>query len=156
MARAKKINGTSPDSAANGSLEAMLWAAADALRINMDAAEYKHVVLGLIFLKYISDAFEVEGARCTIKQSDAVPCSTNPRKSPARDSMPSARNESCLTDNQAAFFRAARCFRPQDLPILPLPGPVAGDAYRMCSPPSTKSVVPVMKDASCEANQRIG
>jgi len=35
-----------------------LWLAADKLRSNMDAAEYKHVVLGLIFLKYISDAFE--------------------------------------------------------------------------------------------------
>jgi type I restriction enzyme M protein len=37
--------------------EAALWRTADALRSNMDAAEYKHVVLGLIFLKYISDAF---------------------------------------------------------------------------------------------------
>jgi len=37
--------------------EAQLWKSADALRSNMDAAEYKHVVLGLIFLKYISDAF---------------------------------------------------------------------------------------------------
>lgn len=35
-----------------------LWQAADKLRNNMDAAEYKHVVLGLIFLKYISDAFK--------------------------------------------------------------------------------------------------
>src|SRR2546428_9702583 len=43
-------------------LEAKLWAAADALRNNMDAAEYKHVVLGLIFLKYISDAFEAKHA----------------------------------------------------------------------------------------------
>ncbi|MEN1381665.1 type I restriction-modification system subunit M N-terminal domain-containing protein, partial [Pseudomonas aeruginosa] len=34
-----------------------LWAAADKLRANMDAAEYKHIVLGLIFLKYISDSF---------------------------------------------------------------------------------------------------
>lgn len=34
-----------------------LWRASDALRSNMDAAEYKHVVLGLIFLKYISEAF---------------------------------------------------------------------------------------------------
>jgi type I restriction enzyme M protein len=41
-------------------IEAKLWAAADALRNNMDAAEYKHVVLGLIFLKYISDAFEAK------------------------------------------------------------------------------------------------
>lgn len=38
-------------------LEATLWAAADKLRGNVDAAEYKHVVLGLIFLKYISDSF---------------------------------------------------------------------------------------------------
>ncbi len=43
--------------------EAQLWAAADALRNNMDAAEYKHVVLGLIFLKYISDAFEEHHAQ---------------------------------------------------------------------------------------------
>src|SRR5256885_1110955 len=39
-------------------LEKNLWKAADKLRKNMDAAEYKHIVLGLIFLKYISDAFE--------------------------------------------------------------------------------------------------
>jgi type I restriction enzyme M protein len=38
--------------------EATLWAAADKLRGHLDAAEYKHVVLGLIFLKYISDAFQ--------------------------------------------------------------------------------------------------
>ena len=38
--------------------EAELWEMADALRGSMDAAEYKHVVLGLIFLKYVSDAFE--------------------------------------------------------------------------------------------------
>ncbi len=40
-----------------------LWSMADALRNNMDAAEYKHVVLGLIFLKYISDAFEERHAQ---------------------------------------------------------------------------------------------
>ncbi|MCX6134748.1 MAG: class I SAM-dependent DNA methyltransferase [Ignavibacteriales bacterium] len=42
----------------NNELEKALWAAADKMRSNMDAAEYKHIVLGLIFLKYISDAFE--------------------------------------------------------------------------------------------------
>ena len=46
------------ESAATIGFEDELWRAADALRSNMDAAEYKHVVLGLIFLKYISDAFE--------------------------------------------------------------------------------------------------
>jgi len=55
MARLKKqANGT----AANIGYEAELWQMADALRGSMDAAEYKHVVLGLLFLKYISDAFE--------------------------------------------------------------------------------------------------
>ena len=44
---------------------AQLWQMANALRNNMDAAEYKHVVLGLIFLKYISDAFEEKHARLT-------------------------------------------------------------------------------------------
>jgi type I restriction enzyme M protein len=42
--------------------ETKLWQAADKMRNNMDAAEYKHVVLGLIFLKYISDAFEEKRA----------------------------------------------------------------------------------------------
>jgi type I restriction enzyme M protein len=50
--KAKRNNG------ATLGFEATLWAAADKLRGHMDAAEYKHVVLGLIFLKYISDAFE--------------------------------------------------------------------------------------------------
>ena len=56
MARAS--NGT----AANVGFEAELWKAADALRGSMDASEYKHVVLGLLFLKYISDAFEEQHA----------------------------------------------------------------------------------------------
>jgi type I restriction enzyme M protein len=42
----------------NQDLKKTLWAAADKLRSSMDAAEYKHIVLGLIFLKYISDAFD--------------------------------------------------------------------------------------------------
>src|SRR3989304_6070472 len=51
-ANAKNGNG------ANLGFEEKLWAAADKLRGHMDAAEYKHVVLGLVFLKYISDAFQ--------------------------------------------------------------------------------------------------
>jgi type I restriction enzyme M protein len=43
---------------ANLGFEEQIWAAADILRGSMDAAEYKHVVLGLIFLKYLSDKFE--------------------------------------------------------------------------------------------------
>ncbi|MDD4274220.1 MAG: class I SAM-dependent DNA methyltransferase [Desulfobacter postgatei] len=52
MAKAKKNNDKEEP------LETQLWKAADKLRKNIDAAEYKHVVLGLIFLRYISDAFE--------------------------------------------------------------------------------------------------
>ena len=52
-------NETSAEPVANGRFEAQLFKAADKLRKNIDAGEYKHIVLGLIFLKYISDAFEV-------------------------------------------------------------------------------------------------
>ena len=51
--RSKKGNGTEPLG-----FEDVLWKAADKLRGSMDASEYKHVVLGLIFLKYVEDAFE--------------------------------------------------------------------------------------------------
>ena len=51
-------------------LEKQLWKAADKLRKNMDAAEYKHVVLGLMFLKYISDAFEELHARLEKGEGD--------------------------------------------------------------------------------------
>ena len=53
MAKKKASNDTQEEP-----LEKQLWKAADKLRKNIDAAEYKHVVLGLIFLKYISDSFE--------------------------------------------------------------------------------------------------
>jgi type I restriction enzyme M protein len=54
---ASKTNNDKESSGANLGFEDKLWKAADKLRSNMDAAEYKHVVLGLLFLKYISDAF---------------------------------------------------------------------------------------------------
>ncbi|HSA32134.1 MAG TPA: class I SAM-dependent DNA methyltransferase [bacterium] len=68
MARGKKPNNEkTTNSGAMVGYEAQLWASADALRNNMDAAEYKHVALGLIFLKYISDAFE-EVHACLLDQ----------------------------------------------------------------------------------------
>lgn len=48
-------------------LKKTLWATADKLRANMDAAEYKHIVLGLIFLKYISDSFAARRAELTAR-----------------------------------------------------------------------------------------
>jgi type I restriction enzyme M protein len=53
-------------------LKVKLWKAADKLRKNMDAAEYKHVVLGLIFLKYISDAFEEQYQKLVDQKSEGA------------------------------------------------------------------------------------
>jgi type I restriction enzyme M protein len=51
-----------------------LWQAADKLRGQVDAAEYKHVVLGLLFLKYISDAFEARRAQLNAELlKDGIP-----------------------------------------------------------------------------------
>ena len=61
-----------PDSTSTATIgfEAKLWLTADKLRNNMDAAEYKHVVLGLIFLKYISDTFEEHRAKLLAGEGD--------------------------------------------------------------------------------------
>lgn len=52
-------------------LEAALFSAADKLRKNIDAAEYKHIVLGLVFLKYISDSFESLHKELLARDEDA-------------------------------------------------------------------------------------
>ena len=66
----KSASSAPKDSTANLGFEAKLWLTADKLRNNMDAAEYKHVVLGLIFLKYISDTFEEHRAKLIAGQGD--------------------------------------------------------------------------------------
>jgi len=81
--------------------EAQLWKTADALRNNMDAAEHKHVVLGPIFLKYISDAFEAKHAELAAQigegadpeDQDEYPpgssgCRTRPAGRTARRTLP--------------------------------------------------------------------
>ncbi|OGA78362.1 MAG: N-6 DNA methylase [Betaproteobacteria bacterium RIFCSPLOWO2_12_FULL_66_14] len=68
MAGRKKSN----SNGANIGYEAQLWQMADALRGSMDAAEYKHVVLGLIFLKYISDAFEELHAKLEVEKKQGA------------------------------------------------------------------------------------
>lgn len=68
----KKRNAAKPNGTATVGYEAELWRMADTLRGSMDAAEYKHVVLGLIFLKYISDAFEEHHARLETLVADGA------------------------------------------------------------------------------------
>ncbi len=65
-----KRKSTATKSTASLGFEAKLWLTADKLRNNMDAAEYKHVVLGLIFLKYISDTFEEHRAKLIQGEGD--------------------------------------------------------------------------------------
>jgi type I restriction enzyme M protein len=67
----RNSNSTKNDGVALG-YEAQLWQMADALRGSMDAAEYKHVVLGLIFLKYISDAFEDQHAKLVAEKAQGA------------------------------------------------------------------------------------
>src|SRR5690606_39094875 len=71
-----------------------LWKAADALRGQIDAAEYKHVVLGLLFLKYISDAFEARRDELKIELE--------------RDGITGARAEPLLEDRDE--YTAERVF----------------------------------------------
>ncbi|MBM4351523.1 MAG: SAM-dependent DNA methyltransferase, partial [Deltaproteobacteria bacterium] len=72
MARVKRIQKTGSNNGANVGYEAQLWQMADTLRGSMDAAEYKHVVLGLIFLKYISDAFEEHHSKFEFERSQGA------------------------------------------------------------------------------------
>ncbi len=72
MAKVNKVQEEKRNNGGDLGFEAKLWAAADALRNNMDAAEYKHVVLGLIFLKYISDAFEAKHAELEAQEAQGA------------------------------------------------------------------------------------
>lgn len=63
-------------------LEKTLWEAADKLRGNLEAAEYKHVLLGLVFLKYVSDAFEARrnDLQTTITDSESIEFIKSPER----------------------------------------------------------------------------
>ena len=72
MAKRKNNTGKSAATFANVGCEAQLWQLAHALRGSMDAAEYKHVVIGLVFLKYISDVFEEQHAKLVAEQAQGA------------------------------------------------------------------------------------
>ena len=95
------------------SLEATLWEAADELRGRMDSAQYKHVVLGLIFLKYISDAFEARHKELLAE---------DPRAAEDKDEY--------LADNVFWVSKAARWSHLQANARLPTIGTLIDDAIR--------------------------
>jgi type I restriction enzyme M protein len=69
---AKQKRETKKNNGATVGYEQQLWQMADALRGSMDAAEYKHVVLGLIFIKYISDSFEEHHAKLEAERAQGA------------------------------------------------------------------------------------
>ena len=107
MARQRKTQGSN---GAGLGFEEKLWLAADKLRGHMDAAEYKHVVLGLIFLKYISDAFEEHRAKLLKARAGRRP--RGPRRVPRRERLLGAAGgplgPTLQAAGQAADHRQAR------------------------------------------------
>ncbi len=72
LAKSRTASAKADSAGATIGYEAELWQMADALRGTMDAAEYKHVVLGLIFLKYISDAYEEQHTSLVAEQANGA------------------------------------------------------------------------------------
>ena len=72
MPKMNKNSTSANNTGATVGYEAQLWQMADALRGSMDAAEYKHVALGLLFLKYISDAFEEQHAKLEAEKAQGA------------------------------------------------------------------------------------
>ncbi len=72
MARRKSDSKSSDRNSANIGYEAKLWQMADALRGSMDSSDYKHGLLGHMFLKYISDAFDEQHARLVAEQASGA------------------------------------------------------------------------------------
>lgn len=71
-----------------------LWATADKLRINMDAAEYKHIVLGLIFVKFISDTFQTHPKALMQRRGRQLPYSKYRRFADGRPTLNFGSHES--------------------------------------------------------------
>ena len=152
MATRKKKNGSS----ANLGFEATLWAAADKLRNNMDAAEYKHVVLGLIFLKYISDAFEERRNQIRLESADAQ-SEWFIRDAPERESLLEDRDE-YTSHNVFWVPQEARWEKLQNNAKQPEIGKIIDDAMAAIERdnPSLKATLP--KDYARPAldKQRLG
>jgi len=140
--RTTKKDRTSNNGATLG-FEKRLWEAADALRGSMDAAEYKHVVLGLIFLKYISDSFEEYHAKLQAERSQGA----NPEDP-----------DEYRAANIFWVPKEARWSRLKDNAVQPAIGRFVDDAMEAveCDNPSLKGVLP--KDYARPAldKQRLG
>jgi len=140
-ARKAKKKSTVDGSDADLGFEGKLWHAANTLRGHMDAAEYKHVVLGLIFLKYISDAFERKRAQL--------------RKSKHRDAEDP---DEYLRENIFWVPRESRWSRLRDAAKQPEIGKLIDDAMRAIERDnqSLKNVLPKEYARPSLDKQRLG
>ena len=101
------------DNSVTTGCEAALWEMVDALRGSMDAGDYKHVVLGLIFLKYVSDAFEETRAQLEAAATRAPTPITPTGTSPATSSgCPSRRAGRCCKRRPASPPSGRRSTKP--------------------------------------------
>lgn len=123
---AKKAGKGSSKNGANLGFEATLWAAADKMRNNMDAAVYKHVVLGLIFLKYISDAFEER--RQKVERDASDPKSPGYVKEPNTRYMVLEDRDEYTAENIFWVPKEARWKHLQDNAKQPSIGKIVDDA----------------------------
>jgi hypothetical protein len=126
-----QLNGAVMDPAGEVDLHARrhqenLWATADKLRANMDAAEYKHLVLGLIFVKYISDTFAARRAELTTRASPTRQTTT---------SLPTPRPPTCSRAGRPRLLQRGQR-------LLGARRPPAGKA---CAPPPSS---PTLASAS--------
>ncbi len=139
MARPRK---TPAQSSQPLGLEAQLWAMADKLRNNLDAAQYKHVVLGLIFLKFVSDRFE--GRHDELRKAAVDPKSDLYVKDPShRDQVCEDRDE-YTAENVFWVPKEARWAFLQGKAKLPTIGRLVDDAMLLIEKenPTLKGVLP--------------
>ena len=156
MARRAQARAQIKGNGANLGFEAKMWAAADKLRSNMDAAEYKHVVLGLIFLKYISDAFEERRAR--LERGAADPKSELYVKEPQERYQVLEDRDEYLADNVFWVPREARWSHLQANGKQPTIGRLVDDAMVAIERenPSLKGVLPKDYARPSLDKQRLG
>lgn len=133
---------TDTNGTANLGFEQKLWLAADKLRGNMDASEYKHVILGLIFLKYISDSFETR--RQWLAKEAADPKSEYHIKNEAQRAKLAEDRDEYLSENVFWVPPKARWLELQNNAKQPSIGKILDDAMDAIEKenPTLKGILP--------------
>ncbi len=156
MARTKKTPNKRTSNGANLGFEEKLWQAADKMRGHMDPGEYKHVALGLIFLKYISDAFEERHKHLEI--ATAEPSSESYVRDPEERYGVIEERDEYTAENVFWVPKAARWSHLQAKAKQPTIGKLIDDAMVAIEKenPSLKGVLPKEYARQSLDKQRLG